>query len=249
MKFKDLPYERVDFEAAGKELDALIADFKNAASGEEAFAVHERYYKLIGRISTLYTIANIRFDIDTADKFYEAEVEYYDEQYPAFDSKTLLYKEAMLESPFREYLTEKIGEVAFTNLEIAKKAMDEKLVPLKQEENNLVTEYTKLIASAKIEFDGKELNISLLRPYLISSDRSVRKAAWAKLSAFFSDNREKLDEIYDKLVKNRTAQAREMGYENFVELGYYRMGRNCYGKEEVESFRKQVKEYFVPFAE
>ena len=55
--------------------------------------------------------------------------------------------------------------------------------------------------------------------------------------------------IYDKLVKNRTAQARTMGYENYLELGYYRMNRNCYGKDEVEAFRRQIKEYFVPFAE
>ena len=33
------------------------------------------------------------------------------------------------------------------------------------------------------------------------------------------ENEEKLDSIYDKLVKNRTAQARAMGYENYLELG------------------------------
>ncbi|MDE7044797.1 MAG: M3 family oligoendopeptidase, partial [Acetatifactor sp.] len=88
-----------------------------------------------------------------------------------------------------------------------------------------------------------------LRPYLIHEDRNVRAAAWKEMSAFFSANAEKLDEIYDKLVRNRTAQAKKMGYENYLELGYYRMGRNCYGKEEVEAFRSQIKEYFVPFAE
>lgn len=40
-----------------------------------------------------------------------------------------------------------------------------------------------------------------------------------------------------------------MGYENFIELGYYRMNRNCYDKDMVENYRRQVKEYFVPFAE
>ena len=44
-------------------------------------------------------------------------------------------------------------------------------------------------------------------------------------------------------------KAKEMGYENYLELGYYRMNRNCYGKDEVEAFRRQIKEYFVPFAE
>ena len=41
--------------------------------------------------------------------------------------------------------------------------------------------------------------------------------------------------------------AKEMGYENYLEPGYFRMNRNCYGREEVEAFRKQIKEYFVPF--
>ena len=33
-----------------------------------------------------------------------------------------------------------------------------------------------------------------------------------------------------------------MGYQNFVELGYYRMGRLCYGPEEVKQFRENVPE-------
>ena len=78
-------------------------------------------------------------------------------------------------------------------------------------------EYDKIIAGAKIDFDGKELNLSLLRPYLVSKDRKVRFEAWEKMADFFAENEKKLDEIYDKLVKNRTAQAREMGYENYLE--------------------------------
>ena len=63
------------------------------------------------------------------------------------------------------------------------------------------------------------------------------------------ENAEKFDELYDKLVKNRTAQAKELGYENYIELGYYRMQRNCYDKDMVKCFRDQVKKYLVPFAE
>ena len=161
----------------------------------------------------------------------------------------LEYEKKLYQSPYREKLTEKIGPVAFKNMEIAQKAMDERLIPLMQEENALTTEYSKLIANAQIPFDGQVLNLSLLRPYTVHQDRSVRAAAWKAQSEFFAANAEKLDEIYDKLVKNRTAQARELGYDNYLELGYYRMNRNCYGKEEVEAFRRQVKEDFVPFAE
>ena len=249
MKFKDMPYERVDFAQVEKEMQELMAAFDRASSGEEQFEIHKKYYDLSDRVNTLMTIAMIRFNGNTSDEYYTREQEYYDEQVPVYSNLVLEYQKKFYESPHRAYLEDKIGPVAFKNIELARKAMDEKLIPLMQEENSLVMEYDKLIAGAKIQFDGKELNLSLMRPYTISQDRSVREAAWKATSAFFADNGEKLDKIYDKLVKNRTAQARAMGYENYLELGYYRMNRNCYGKEEVEAFRSQVKEYLVPFAE
>lgn len=249
MKFQDMPYERVDFAQVEKEMKELTREFEEAKSGEEQFAVHQKFYALTDRVSTYMTIANIRFDIDTSDKFYDGEHQYYDEKRPVYRNLVLEYEKRMYESPYREYLESKIGQVAFKNMEFSLKSMNEKIIPLMQEENNLTMEYDKLIAGAKIPFDGKELNLSLMRPYLISQDRKVRAQAWEKISVFFEENADKLDEIYDRLVKNRTKQAREMGYENYLELGYIRMNRNCYGKEEVEAFRRQIKEYFVPFAE
>ena len=249
MKFKEMPYERIDFDEVQRELRELMEAFDAAKSGEEQFAIHQKYYKLTGRVDSMYTIANIRFDVDTSDAFYEKEHEYYDEKMPEYSNVLLAYQKKLYESPFRDYLEKKIGPVAFKNMEIAQKAMDEKLIPLMQEENALTMEYDKLIAGAKINFDGKELNLSLMRPYLINQDRNVRAAAWKEYSAFFEANADKLDEIYDKLVKNRTAQAKMMGYDNYLELGYYRMGRNCYGRKEVEAYREQVKKDFVPFAE
>lgn len=249
MKFQDMPYERVNVEDFEQKIKALIQRLKDAKSGEEQFEIHKEYYELNNRVQTMITIANIRHDVNTVDEFYKAEREYNDQQMPVLEDLSLTYSKTLFESPYRAYLEEKIGPVAFKNMEIAQKAFDQKLIPLAQEENALTSEYDQLIAGAKIDFDGKELNLSLLRPYLIHTDREVRRAAYQKMTEFFLTNAEKLDEIYDKLVKNRDAQAKAMGYKNYVELGYYRMQRNCYGKDEVEAFRAQVKKYLVPFAE
>lgn len=249
MKFKDMPYKRVEYEEAEKEYRRIIEAFQSARSGEEQFEIHKSYYALSNRLSTMMTIAHIRHDIDTTDDFYNQEKEYYDEIEPKLSNLVIEYKQAMYRSPYRAYLEEKIGRVAFKNIELQLKSFDEKLIPLMQEENALTTKYDKLIAGAKIEWEGETLNLSLLKPYLTSNDRGVRKKAYEKYSAFFMSVADELDDIYDKLVKNRTEQARQMGYENYVELGYYRMNRNCYDKEMVENYRRQIKEFFVPFAE
>ena len=73
MKFKDMPYERVDFKKVEKEMQQLMAEFDAAKSGEEQFAVHQKYYELTDRVYTMMTIANIRHDVDTTDSFYDTQ--------------------------------------------------------------------------------------------------------------------------------------------------------------------------------
>lgn len=249
MKFSQMPYERVDFDKVEEEFGSLMKEFQAAESGEAQFIVHQKYYELQKRTNTCITLAQIRHDVDITDEFYKEEQDYYDRMTPRYNNMVIEYQKLLYDSPYRDVLEEKIGPVAFRNMELARKAMEEKLIPLVQEENALATSYEDIAAGAKIDWDGETLNLSLLKPYLRNPDRKVRKKAWDKFSAFFMENEAELDEIYDKLVKNRTRQAREMGYENYVELGYYRMNRNCYDRDQVEAFRRQVKEDFVPFVE
>ncbi len=249
MKFSEMPYTRVDIKELEKAYQDLIERAKAAKSGEELFAIHQEYYKVTGEANSNYTIASIRHDIDTTDEFYEKENDYYDEILPTWQNYDVAYSRVLYESLFRDYMESKIGKVVFKNIEISLKAFDEKLIPLLQEENALNTRYTKLIATAKVPFEGEEYNISLMGKFTVSEDREVRKRAYKALSECFQGMADELDEIYDLMVKNRTEQAKMMGYENYIELGYYRMNRNCYDKDMVENFRRQIKEVFVPFTE
>jgi len=247
MKFKDMPYKRVDSKKVKEEFEQLIQELKSAGSGEAQYEVHKKYYELTDRIETMSVISQIRHNGNTVDAFYEAENDYYDTIKPEIEDYASRYLKILYESPYREYMENKIGQVAFKDMELKLKSFDEKLIPLMQEENNLITTYEKLIASAKIPFQGEELNISLLRKYMTDKNRETRKEAWSKLSAFFAENSAEFDGIYDKLVKNRTEQAKQLGYDNYVELGYYRMNRNSYDKDMVKNFRDQVKKHLVPY--
>lgn len=249
MKFQDMPYSRVDIDKLASEFKSLEEALDRATSGEEQFEVHKKYYELTNHAATNMTIAEIRHDIDMTDEFYSAEQDYYDEKRPVYSNMIVSYQKKLYNSPYRAYLEEKIGPVAFKNIELAMKSVDEKIVPLMQEENQLNSRYNKLLATAKINWNGEELNLSLMNPSLHNSDRNVRIEAYKKYTEFFAKNKEELDDIYDKLVKNRTAQANALGYDNYLPLGYARMNRNCYDRNDVASFRAQVKKDFVPLAE
>ena len=49
MKFKDMPYKRVEKEELEKALTGIMEEFKAASSGEEQFEIHKKYYEQIGR--------------------------------------------------------------------------------------------------------------------------------------------------------------------------------------------------------
>ena len=249
MKFGEMPYQRIDFDATKKELASIMEAFQAAGTAEEQLNVHRRYYKLMGHIKTQATLAEIRHSIDTSDPFYEKEKNYYDQEMPAFLNQEVQYKKLLYHSPYRRELEAVIGGPALKNIELAAKAVSEEVVPLMQQENALVTEYQKLLASAKIDWEGQTLNLSMMTPYLNHENRDIRRKAASKVNTFYQGIEEQLDTLYYKLVKNRTEQARKLGFETYTELGYCRMNRNSYGREDIENFRKQIKKDWVPFAE
>ena len=248
MKFSEMPYTRVDFPAVIAQAQEIIQRASSAKSGEEQFEIHQEFNKLMDHVRTLYTIAHIRRDGDVTNEFYDGEKSYYDEKLPELNAVTNEYKKVLFATPYRQYMEEKIGPVAFKSMELEMKSFDDSLIPLMQEENALASRYSKLIASAKIMWEGEELNLSLMRKYMRSQDRNTRKKAWDAFSGFFEENQAELDEIYDLMVKNRTKQAQMLGFENYIDMGYCRMNRNSYTKEDVQKLREQIKTVFVPLA-
>ena len=150
MKFCDMPYERIDFGKVKEELLGLMKAFEMAESAQEQFEIHKKYYALSDRVSTQVTLASIRHSMDTTDAFYEEEKAYYDEQVPAYSNLSVEYLKLLYHSRFREELEQIIGPVAFKNMELSFRCVNESVIPIMQEENALVTEYEKLLASAKM---------------------------------------------------------------------------------------------------
>ena len=246
MKFSEMPYTRPDIEALKKLAADVVARLDSAKSAQEQLDVFYEFENASKTVNTLGTIAYIRHTINTKDEFYTQEQDWMDEVMPQLEELSQQVNLALLRSPFRKELSDALGELLFTNMEIAVRSFKPELIPLMAEENKLTSEYQKLYASAMVEFDGKTMPLPMLGPYKLSTDRAVRKAAYETEGRFFDEHQAELDELYDKLVRNRTAQAKLMGYENYLPLGYDRMGRNCYGPEQVEKFRQQVVSDLVP---
>ncbi|BBH20074.1 oligoendopeptidase F [Paenibacillus baekrokdamisoli] len=248
MKFSEYLYERPDVKVFEQNFKQLLALFTSASSYEEQDIAMSDINKLRSEFDTLQQIASIRHSINTNDEFYKAEQDYFDSVGPVVQEYITDYYHALVNSKFRVELEDKWGRQLFQLAELSLKTFSPEIIEDLQQENKLQTEYSQLIASAKILFDGEERTLSQLTPYAQSTDRETRRLAEEAKSSFMAENEEKFDRIYDDLVKVRTKIAKKLGYDNFVELGYARMSRTDYNAEMVISFRNQVLEHIVPVA-
>ena len=249
MKFSEMPYERPDLAAVKQQFADLLAQLKAApdyAAAREVFLQEEALSK---HIDTLANLASVRNTIDTRDKFYDEEMNFWNETLPQLQECENAWSKAMLASPFRKDFAAEYGDLMFINAEIADKAFSPEILPEMAEENKLTTEYGKLIASAQIPFEGGVYTLSQLSPFKNDPDDARRLAAWQAEGKWYKEHQAEFDGIYDKLVHLRDTMGKKLGYEGYTTLGYYRMGRNCYTKADVEKFRAAVVKYLVPLAD
>ena len=249
IRFSEMPYKRPDLEKVKEEMAAITARFSEAETYEQAREAMLEMDQLDRHIDTAGSMAHIRHSIDTRDSFYDAEMKFWNEAGPELHEYTHSFTLALLASPFRKELAAEFGDIIFLNKELLIRSFSPEIIGQMQEENKLVTEYEKLLASAQIPFEGGVYTIPQMTPFKTEPDDTRRLAAWKAEGQWYKDNQDKLDAYYDKLVHLRDEMGKKLGYDGYTQLGYNRMFRNCYGKEDVERFRMAVRKYLVPVAD
>ena len=246
MKFNEYKYERPDYDKVKELFLTLVSQINNAKGYEEQNKYIKELNDVRKNIETMSTLASIRNSINTADEFYDKEQNYWDEYGPLYTKLNADFYKAIVNSKFKENIKNEYSEQFYKICENSLKSFSEDIIPYLQEENKLMSRYTKLLASAKINFNDEELNLSGLYKYMLSDDRDIREKSSKAYYDYFAKHEDEFDEIYDKLVHIRNDISKKLGFNNFVELGYIRMDRTDYTPDMVVNLRKQILEYIVP---
>lgn len=246
MKFTEIKYQRPNIEVVKEELLGKIAAFENAKSAEEQISLMQDIRSKRDGFESARTIVSIRHSINTKDEFYDQENSFFDKNSPEYSAVINKYYQAIVNSNYQSELSDEFGEHFINLAKSTVESFDERNIELVKKENALSTEYNKIIAGISIEVNGKKYGMNNISPLLSDSDRDVRKAAGLALYNTLQTYEGKLDEIYDDLVKTRHQMAINMGFENFIELGYKKLGRTDYNHLDVAEYRRGIKEYVVP---
>jgi M3 family oligoendopeptidase len=249
MNFNDYVYKRPDFENVKVEIETILKKFANSSNANDQFKCVDRINAIRNNIDTMSTLVSIRHSIDTNDKFYEAEQEFFDENSPVYEGIVDTILKTIVKSKFKPELEKKYGKYLFDKIEVQLKTFSPEIIEDLVTENKLTTKYGKLMASAKIDFEGGIRNLSQMTPFTQSTNRGIREKAQLAIANFLETNEDAIDGIYDELVKIRTKMAHKLGFKNYVDLGYARLGRTDYDSNMVANYRKQVYDSLVPLSQ
>ena len=247
MKFSEYAYTRPNLDEFKNKMNAqleLIATDQEA--NVEIKAIYE-VFNIMDEIDSLQQLVGIRNSVNTKDEFYDTEQSFFDENGPLIQEVNQQFINKLLDSSNRTELEKEFGTYIFEKYEVAKRTFSPEIIPDLQAENKLSTEYSKLLAGAEIEFQGNTYNLSQMSPFTQNIERDVRHDAQLAVSGWFEKNEEEIDRIYDEMVQVRTKIAKTLGYDNFVQLAYDRLGRTDYASKEVKQYRDQIFETVVPY--
>lgn len=248
-RFEEWPFRVPSIQKVVEKDKVLTAALKEAKNEEEALSIVKKHAKAMDAVGNETTHISVLYSLDTTNKQYEKAMNVLNEGLPLIQAEENKWNEALLNSPYRPFLEEKLGSFLFKMMEYPLKSFDERVVDEAVAESKLAMEYDALIASAKVPFRGGIYNLPQMAKFLQDVDRETRKeAAKAYYSYLDANIKDKAEDIFDHLVKVRTKMARKLGYSSYTELAYFKMSRFDYSQEDIKKYRDQINEFVTPIS-
>lgn len=149
-------------------------------------------------------------------------------------------------SPHASRLNQERYGVLLRNLKADVDSFREANIPLQTEETRLATQYEEICGAMTVMFRGDEKTLPQMGKYLEETDRSTREEAWRLIAERRIQDRERLDDIFDRMVKLRHQMALNAGFSNFLEYAFVRKHRFDYTPADCEAFHRGAEQVFVP---
>jgi oligoendopeptidase F len=119
-------------------------------------------------------------------------------------------------------------------------------VPLETEEAMLSQQYQKLSGSLTVQFRGEEKTLVQMGRFLEETDRSVRQESWELVANRRLQEVEKIEDIFDQLVKIREQIAKNAGFKNYLEYAFRARGRFDYTPADCVKFHEAIEKEIMP---
>jgi oligoendopeptidase F len=189
----------------------------------------------------------IKMTCDTTNKTYEDAFTFFCmEIEPKMKPYSFEINKKLLACPFSEGLDRSQYFPYLRSVENAASLYREENVALQADMNLLAQQYGVISGAMSIDVDGKEYTLQQAAKFLHSPDRELREKVFTKVAARRLADKDKLNELFDKLLSLRQQVAANAGFENYRDYKFRELGRFDYSVADCFAFHEAVREHIVP---
>ena len=234
-------------ELAGVEWNEVAGWYAQMAEAPLDEATKEEWLSAWSRLEELLTEAASRamiaYTLDTSDKEKEAaHLRFSTEIMPRADEQSVRLARRLLESG----LTRNDLATTLQRFRTASEIFREANVPLFAELEELGARYQRITGAMTAVWDGEELPLPRLQPFLKSRDRETRERAFRLIAAPYVAERHAMAGLFDEMYGRRQAVAANAGFANFRDYIFPAKFRFDYTPADCERFHDAIEATVVP---
>ncbi len=149
---------------------------------------------------------------------------------------------APLELPAQRY------EVLQRSLRNAVEMFREENIPLETENARMTSEFQQITGAMTVRLDGNELTLQQAGRHLEENDRTKREQVWHLITDRYLEDAERLDALYERMVRLRDRIARNAGCSDYREYQFRAYERFDYTPDDCLRFHDTIERVIVPAA-
>ncbi len=196
-------------------------------------------------LDELYARLYVATTVNTADEAARKRLDnFFDTVYPSGMEANQAIKQKLLASG----LEPEGFEVALRNMRAEADLFRQENLPLLAEEQKLVSEYDAIFGAQTVEWDGKEVTVSQLRPVYLETDRARREKAWRLASERYLADSEAISALWRKFLPLRLKIAANAGRPDYTTYRWQQLLRFDYTPADCIKFHEAIEKVVVPAA-
>ena len=189
----------------------------------------------------------IRMTCDTENKTLEEAFNYFCLE---IQPKIQPYSDALNKKLVNHPLVNELDhEKYFTYLRGIRKSIElfrKENIPLQAELSVMQQQYGVISGKMTVTVNGEEYTLQQAAKFLESHDRGLRESVYHKINERRLQDKEALNNLYDRLIEKRNQEALNAGFSNYVEYRFKELGRFDYTKADCYAFHEAVKLHVLP---
>ncbi len=155
----------------------------------------------------------------------------------------------LLNSPLLNQLDQ---EKYFTYLRAIRENIElfrEQNIAIQAEIAVLQQQFGQITGAMTVTVNGQQYTLQQAAKFLESPDRTVREEVYLKIQQRRFEDKDKLDELFNKLITLRDQEAQNAGFSNYRDYRFKELKRFDYTKEDCVAFHDAVKQHVLPLVQ